>query len=521
VGADLITRDAFRFKTWQVGLLALVLALVFGGMHSGASWGASGYDPSADPYSMQNITAGDGTQAWWNAGYTGKGVGVAVIDTGVSPVAGLSTPGKVTYGPDLSLDSQNPSLQNLDTNGHGTFMAGLIAGNDGQPGGYRGVAPDARILSLKVGVTDGGADVSQVIAAIDWVVQHRNDNGMNIRVLNLSYGTNSTQPYQVDPLAYAVEQAANAGIVVVAAAGNTGYQSGASAQGLADPAYDPNIIAVGAADTNGTATPWDDDVASFSANAASCSTACRAPDVIAPGAHMQGLRVPGSYIDQNNPAGALSDQYFRGSGTSEATAFISGAVADVLQKYPKATPTQVQNMLRTSADKLSSYNWKQQGQGEIDLKKLLSAPLGPNMPQGNFADSTGTGSLEASRGVDHISQNGVVLQGEQDIFGMPFNSSAMAVLEAAGHSWSGGIWNGSSWSGSSWSGSSWSGSSWSGSSWSGSSWSGSSWSGSSWSGSSWSGSSWSGSSWSGSSWSGSSWSGSSWSGGSWLGASWG
>jgi serine protease AprX len=214
VGADLITRDAFRFKLWQVGLLALVLALVFGGMHSGASWGASGYDPSADPYSLQNITAGDGVQAWWKAGDTGQGVGVAMIDTGVSPVAGLNAPGKLTYGPDLSLDSQSPSLQNLDSNGHGTFMAGLIAGNDGQPGGYHGVAPDANLVSLKVGVTDGGADVSQVIAAIDWVVQHRNDNGMNIRVINLSYGTNSTQPYGVDPLAFAVEQAWKAGIVV-------------------------------------------------------------------------------------------------------------------------------------------------------------------------------------------------------------------------------------------------------------------------------------------------------------------
>jgi serine protease AprX len=521
VGANLNARDGSRFRSWWMVLLAVALVTALGMIRSGASWGSSTYDPATDPYSMQNITAADGTNSWWNAGYTGNGVGVAVIDTGVSPVPGLSAPGKVINGPDLSLESQNPALQYLDTNGHGTFMAGLIAGNDGQPGGYRGVAPDARILSVKVGVADGGVDVSQVIAAIDWVVQHRNDNGMNIRVINLSYGTNSTQPYQVDPLAYAVEQAAAAGIVVVAAAGNTGYQTGASAQGLADPAYDPNIIAVGAADTNGTATPWDDDVASFSATSASCSTACRAPDLIAPGTHMQGLRVPGSYIDQNNPSGVLSDQYFRGSGTSEATAFVSGAVADVLQKYPKATPIQVQNMLRTSADKLSSYNWKQQGQGELDMRKLLSAPLGPNMPQGNFAPSAGTGSLEASRGTDHISMNGVQLQGEQDIFGMPFNSAAMAVAEAAGHSWSGGTWNGSVWTGSSWSGSSWSGHSWSGSSWSGSSWSNLVWSGSSWSGSSWSGSSWSGSSWSGSSWSGSSWSGNSWSGGSWLGASWG
>ena len=525
--AHLTQRDASRFRAWHAGLIALVFALALGGIHAGASWGSSAYDPASDPYSMQNITAGDGVQAMWNAGYTGKGVDVAVIDTGVAPVQGLNSPGKVINGPDLSLESQSPNLQNLDTNGHGTFMAGLIAGNDGQAGGYHGVAPDARIVSLKVGVADGGTDVSQVIAAIDWVVQHRHDNGMNIRVINLSYGTNSTQPYGIDPLAYAVEQAWKAGIVVVAAAGNSGYQTGASTQGLADPGYDPQILAVGAADTMGTATPWDDQVAPFSAGSASCSSGCRAPDLIAPGTHMQGLRVPGSYIDQNSPSGALSDRYFRGSGTSEAAAFVSGAAADLLQRYPQLTPDQVKAMLTSSCDKLSGYNWKQQGCGELDLNKLLntSVPSVFGSQQYNMP-STGTGSLEASRGTDHISLNGVVLQGEQDIFGQPFNSAAMAALEAAGSSWSGGVWNGSSWSGSSWSGSSWSGSSWSGSSWSnllwsGSSWSGSSWSGSSWSGNSWSGSSWSGNSWSGNSWSGSSWSGSSWSGSQWLGASWG
>jgi serine protease AprX len=504
VGAHLTKRDASRSRAWRPGLLAVLLALTLAGMHSGASWGASAYDPSSDPYSMQNITAGAGAQAWWNAGFTGKGVDVAVIDTGVAPVTGLSASGKVINGPDLSLESQNPSLQYLDTNGHGTFMAGLIAGNDGQAGGYRGVAPDARIVSLKVGVADGGVDVSQVIAAIDWVVQHRNDNGMNIRVLNLSYGTNSTQPYQVDPLAYAVEQAWKAGIVVVAAGGNSGYERGASAQGLADPAYDPQILAVGAADSSGTSQAWDDSVSAFSATAASCSTACRGPDLIAPGNHMQGLRVPGSYIDQNNSGGALSDRYFRGSGTSEATAFVSGAVADLLQRYPQLTPDQVKAML--SCDKLSSFNWKQEGCGELDMNKLLNASVPSVLVSQQYnAAAMGTGLLELSRGTDHISMNGLVLQGEQDIFGMPFSSAAMAALEAAGHSWSGGTWNGSSWSGSSWSGSSWNGSSWSGSSWSGGTWSGSSWSGSSWSGSSWSGSSWSGSSWSGQGWLGARW----------------
>jgi serine protease AprX len=512
VGPDLVTRVGSRFKIWQVGLLALVAALALGGMRAGASWGTTAYDPTSDPYSMQNVTAGDGVQSWWNAGYTGNGVGVAVIDTGVSPVAGLSASGKVTYGPDLSFDSQASNLQNLDANGHGTFMAGLIAGNDDQPGGYSGVAPDAHILSLKVGVADGGADVSQVIAAIDWVVQHRNDNGLNIRVLNLSYGTNSTQPYQVDPLAYAVEQAWNAGIVVVAAGGNSGYQKGASSTGLADPAYDPEIVAVGAADTMGSATLSDDRIASFSAGSASCSSACRGPDLLAPGSHVQGLRVPGSYIDQQNPAAALGDTYFRGSGTSEATAFVSGVVADLLQRYPDLSPDQVKEMLNTSCDKLPGTSWKERGCGELDPTALLAAPVAPDLTAKQYLKrwgvkslSTGTGSLEASRGTDHITLNGIVLQGEQDIFGNPFSSAAMAALEAAGHSWSGDDWNGSSWSGSSWSGSSWSGSSWSGSSWSGNSWSGSSWSGSSWSGSSWSGSSWSGSSWSSGSWLGASW----------------
>jgi serine protease AprX len=519
VGANLTKRDASRLRGWHVGLLAFCIALALGGIHAGASWGASGYDPASDPYSMQNITAGDGAQDWWNVGYTGAGVDVALIDTGVAPVPALSGNGKIVNGPDLSFESQNPSLQYLDTNGHGTFMAGIIGGNDGQPDGYSGVAPDSRILSVKVGDADGGVDVSQVIAAIDWVVQHRYDNGMDIRVINLSYGTDSTQPYEIDPLAFAVEQAWRAGIVVVTAAGNTGAGSG-----LADPAYDPLLIAVGAADTMGTASMSDDQPASFSATAPRCRPwNCRPPTILAPGAHMQGLRDPGSYIDQNNPSAALGDLYFRGSGTSEAAAYVTGAVALLLQKYPDLTPDQVKDMLVASTNRLRGYSLLWQGPGELDLSDLLSArvPSGHHWwePRGRF--SSGIGSLELSRGTDHLSMNGVVLQGEQDIFGHPFNSRAMAALEAAGSSWSGGMWNGSNWTGSSWSGSSWSGSSWSGSSWSGSSWSGSSWSDLDWSGSSWSGSSWSGSSWSGSSWSGSSWSGSDWAGDQWLGASWG
>jgi serine protease AprX len=455
-----------------------------------------------------------GAATWWNAGYTGKGIDVAVIDSGVSPVAGLDAPGKVLYGPDFSLESQASNLTDLDTYGHGTFMAGLIAGQDATltapyanapASAYRGIAPDARIVSLKVATADGGADVSQVIAAIDWAVQHAHDPGLNIRVINLSYGTNSTQAYGVDPLAYAAEQAWKHGIVVVAAAGNAGYQKGGSAQCLADPAYDPYVMAVGGTDSMATPQINDDKVGSYSSSGAA---GCKNPDFVAPGSHLQGLRVPNSFVDTNHPGGRLDERYFRGSGTSEATAITSGAVALVLQKYPALTPDQVKSYFASNAYGLSATIGFQQGRGEIRLGQMLNKS--PAASTQKFPSATGTGSLELSRGQDHLSRDGVVLTGEQDVFGQPVDTSALAAAEAAGSSWSGGDWNGSSWSGSSWSGSSWSGSSWSGSSWSGSSWSGSSWSGSSWSGSSWSGSSWSGSSWSGSSWSGSSWASDSW-----------
>jgi serine protease AprX len=480
-------------------LVASVLATLF----VGVSWGAS-YSPDTDPYSMANTTLGTGAQAWWAAGYTGKGVDVALIDSGVSPVAGLSTPGKLVNGPDLSLDSQSPTLRYLDAYGHGTFMAGLIAGKDSS---YHGMAPDARLVSRKGGAADGAVDVSQVIAAIDWVVQHAHDPGFNIRVINLSYGTNSLQDPASDPLAYAAEQAWKHGILVVAAGGNYGFQSQRNAPALADPAYDSSLLAVGSIDTMGTLAPGDDQVPSFSPWPKRGAT--RSVDLDAPGSHLQGLRVANSFIDDNHPEGYLDDSFFRGSGTSQSAALVSGAAALILQKYPNATPDQVKQMLTGSATYLNSQKSQAQGGGELNLTAALALPL-PSVAPATL-DDKGNGSLEQARGSDHLTApDGSVLTGEQDIFGKPFESSSMAALEASASSWSGGTWNASSWSGSSWSGLNWLASSWSASSWSASSWSASSWSANSWSASSWSASSWSGSSWSGSSWSGAGWQGATW-----------
>ena len=359
----------------SIGALAIALSTTIA--MSGSAAAAAAYNATSDVNSMYNTTLYTGVQNWWKAGYTGDGVDVAVIDTGVTPVDGLADPGKVIYGPDLSLDAPADNLHNLDANGHGTFMAGIIAGrgSGADPGSYAGdqtnflgVAPDARIVSVKVGASDGSVDVSQVIAAIDWVVQHRNDNGLNIRVLNLSYGTDSAQPYQVDPLAYAVEQAWKAGIFVVAATGNAGYQFKTGT--LADPAYDPKIFAVGATEAQGTMSTSDDTVASFS----STGSNGRYVDVVNPGSHLVSLRVPGSYIDQTfGNSGYVSDGLFRGSGTSEAAAFTSGEAALAIQQRPDITPGQLKKLFLSNGRSLNSFSSLQQGQGEVDMAAMLRA----------------------------------------------------------------------------------------------------------------------------------------------------
>jgi serine protease AprX len=468
------------------------------------------YDPTTDVNSMYNIEQMDGAAAYWDAGYTGQGVGVALIDSGVSPVNGLKTPGKVVNGPDLSFESQVPSLRYLDTFGHGTHMAGIIAGRDSvvtsvssnDTTHFLGMAPDAQIVNVKVADAMGQTDVSQVLAAIDWVVQHQNDNGMNIGVLNLSYGTDSSQSYVLDPLAYAAEQAWLHGIVVVVAAGNQGNWS----NGLADPAIDPYVIAVGAANTNSTTMVKFHSPAGFTSQ----GDGTRNPDLSAPGVHVVSLRDPGSFIDdQFGVTASVSNRFFLGSGSSQAAAVVSGAAALLLSQRPGLTPDQVKALLDNHTHYMSGRT-SLKGSGELNLANVLNAPT-PNVTQ-TWPTASGTGSLEASRGSQHlVDASGNALSGEQDIFGNAVNTSALAASEANASAWNGGIFNGSSWSGSSWSGSSWSGASWSGASWSGSSWSGSSWSGSSWSGASWSGSSWSGGSWSGASWSGSSWSENDWS----------
>ena len=486
---------------------------------------ASEYDAATD--TLAATTAAVGLRGATSKA-TGAGVDVALVDSGVAPVKGLQGANKVIYGPDLSFESQNAKTRYLDTFGHGTHLAGIIAGNDGgsSASSFKGVAPDARILSVKVADAQGNSDVSQVIAGVDWVVEHAHDKkaGLNVRVLNLSFGTDADVSYLRDPLAQAVEVAWHRGIVVVVSAGNQGSALGH----LTDPAINPWVLAVAAGDNHG-------GVAAFS----SIGDGTRNPDVTAPGSHIPSLRVPGSFIDSlygDTATDPTDDRLIRGSGTSQAAAFVSGMVADMLQVNPSMTPDEAKFRLRNTATPLNALP-NAAGAGLVNARALddsaldaatdatpdvtagdasdtSTASIAPLAPTPNvskkaaansdvaqsFARSTGDGSLNASRG-HYILVNGqVALTGEQDIFSHAWDSKALANQRAAGNIWKNGRYNGSAWGGSAWGGSAWGTGTWNGSAWGGSAWGGSAWGGSAWGGSAWGGSAWGGSAWGGSAW---------------------
>ena len=271
--------------------------------------------------------------------YQGDGVTVASIDTGVTPTPNLGA--RLLARVDLTSERDG-----IDHFGHGTHMAGVIAG-----GGvttleaFEGSAPETSLVSVKVAGWDGATDVSTVIAALQWVVSNR--ARFNIRVVNLSWGTDASRGYGVDPLDRAVERAWEAGLVVVVAAGNEGPAAGT----ISKPADDPYVVTVGAADTNGTADDADDTVARVLEPRADRATASRKPDLLAPGVSIVSDRAPGSTIDLFRPAARLGPTMFKGSGTSQAAAVVAGVAARMLDVDPTLTNDEVKGVLIATADR--------------------------------------------------------------------------------------------------------------------------------------------------------------------------
>jgi subtilisin family serine protease len=328
------------------------------------------------------------------SGLTGKGLGIAIIDSGVQTDHFALAASKAPSGPgfvSVSLVTGDKSTE--DAYGHGTHVASLAAGPGQNLGNYTGlytgVAYNSRVLNVRVLGADGTGHSSDVIAGINWCIS--NKIAQNIRVINLSLGALTPESYTTDPLCQAAERAVQAGIVVVAAAGNNGKDStGATVYGGIDsPGIDPMVITVGATNTHGTDPRSDDSIASYSSRGPTYADRLLKPDLVAPGNALVGAESYKSFLVTNYPQlnfGTPNDPKLGSlmtlNGTSMAVPIVSGIVGLMLEKNPVLTPGLVKAILQYTAQHLPSYNLLEQGAGEVNGEGALrlAAAIKPTLP---------------------------------------------------------------------------------------------------------------------------------------------
>ncbi len=319
---------------------------------------------------FDNAAPAVNAQAAWNSNLTGSGIGVALIDSGVNAHPDLLTTGfvpfsRVVYNQSFVAGDSSTA----DAYGHGTHIAGLIAGDGLSSTGFifsqtfKGIAPGANIVNLRVLDANGSGTDSQVIAAISQAISLKSK--YNIKVINLSLGRGVFESYKLDPLCQAVEKAWKNGIVVVVAAGNNGrYLPTAGYATVTSPGNDPYALTVGAMKPMGTPERADDLIASYSSKGPTLIDHVVKPDLVAPGNLLVSTETSNTTLFKTEPANRVpysayiyggpssaSNFYFELSGTSMATGVVSGAVADLLQAHPLMTPDQVKARLMKTASK--------------------------------------------------------------------------------------------------------------------------------------------------------------------------
>lgn len=362
-------------------------------------------DPATEALSIDAVVTADhtstssllATQLLPDAGATGAGVRVAVIDSGLE-LAGDLTENRLLGFYDLTGGDHIVAASPYDDYGHGTHVAGLIAGNGAASNGfYAGIAPGAVVLALKVLDKDGAGYTSDVIRAIDFILANR--KALRIDVINLSLGHPILESAATDPLVLAVERASRAGIIVVVAAGNYGRDptTGLPAYaGITSPGNAPSAITVGALDTKDTIDRGDDTIPIYSSRGPTWYDAYAKPDLVAPGHRLVSVAALESTLYLNYPhlrvgetAGEIA-RYFRLSGTSMATAVTSGTVALMLdaagedRKFFK--PNLVKALLEWSAIPMAGYDTLTQGTGSLNVAGALALAraIDPTVPIGTY-----------------------------------------------------------------------------------------------------------------------------------------
>jgi len=413
-----------------------------------------GLSAKFDPQAGAAAVTGAGTRevnapaAWTTYGVTGRGVGVAIVDSGIYAHPDLA--GRIVASVDFTTATGGANTSG-DPGGHGTHVAGLVAGDGtASAGAFTGVAPGANLIDVRVIDGSGASNLSTVLAGLQWVLVNR--AAYNIRVVNLSLGSPEQASYLTSPLAAGVEVLAFAGVTVVVSAGN----SGPGASTITMPGDDPFVITVGAIDDNGTDTLADDAAATWSSNGPTTFDRLAKPDLVAPGRRMVSLRSPGSALDRLFPerevtvAGASTADYFTLSGTSMAAPMVTGAVALMLEKQPTLRPRQVKQRLVSTAQPLGFGTTFTRGAGLLDALAAVG--------------SSDTRSWrDGSRVADGFAQMVLPLVYGQSITweSLSFNGG----VDSAGVAWSSVTWDDISWDSVTWEDISWEDISWESVSW--------------------------------------------------------
>ena len=281
-------------------------------------------------------------------GLTGKGVTIAVLDTGIYPHDDLIQPtNRIVAFHDFVGGESEP----YDDNGHGTHCVGNAAGNGNlSDGKYGGPAPEASIIGLKVLDGQGSGRLSTIIEGLEWCIDHKEEH--HIQIISLSLGAPAYESFRDDPLSLASQVAWHHGIVVCAAAGNSGPDQAT----ISTPAIDPFIITVGSTDDLNTLDRGDDYIADYSSRGPTIDSFIK-PDVYAPGTNIISLLSPGSGIESELPEMIVDDHYIQLSGTSMATPICAGIIALLLEANPSLSPNDVKSILKATAHPVLDDTW--------------------------------------------------------------------------------------------------------------------------------------------------------------------
>lgn len=409
------------------------------------------FDPVADAGKVASlgILLTYANYAWSMLNVCGRGVGVAVVDSGVYPHPDLA--GRITAAADFT---QEPPLivdgPLTDPGGHGTHVAGLVAGDGSLSGGaYTGTAPCARIIDVRVLDASGRSKTSTVLRGLQWVLANRDRYG--IRVANISFGSEVTGSYKRDPLSVAAEALVFAGVNVVAAAGNGGPGSGS----ILSPAFDPYVLTVGALDDYGTQKPSDDTAATFSGRGPSKFDKLAKPDLVAPGRRLVSTLAPGSTIPTANPdrlvtaAGSSVPQYLRLSGTSMAAPIVSGLVALMLEKEPTLSPFQVKYRLKAAARRVNKQATTDVGMGLATAYPLWLTDSYFAVPDGRVADAFAEDVYSSLYGRS-IPWRSLLYNGGVDSAGTPWLSITWENIAWDNIAWENIAWERFDWEGVAW-----------------------------------------------------------------------